>query len=134
MPQIYQMNYLKYGWFAEEVKSDLFGLEPFEQFIKLHEHFQDVILSLFNVPYETIEEAEFACVKHGGLSYTETQDMPFYKLSRWIKKINSENEKQKEAEEKEQAKYNMKDMNPKSMMKTAQKQSNFKQPKMPKIK
>ncbi|MCL2311724.1 MAG: hypothetical protein FWC41_04440 [Firmicutes bacterium] len=109
-------------------------MDAYEIFLKKHEYFQEAIMSAFRIKYEDIEELEFLCVEYGKLSYTEVQEMPFYKLSRWLKKVEANNKKKREEEEKESAKYNMKDYNPNSMMKNAQKQSNFKQPKMPKYK
>jgi hypothetical protein len=126
------MNYLKYGWVEEEMKSDLFGLTPFEIHIKLQEYFVDFIMSAFRIKYEDMLDFEFAVVTYGNLSYTEVQNMPFHKIGDWMKKVEEKNKKEREQEEKERAKYNMKDYNPNSMMKNAQKHNNFKQAKMPK--
>ena len=128
------MNYLKNAWYVEEAQSPLFNMDAFDIFLKKYEYFQDKIMSAFRFRYEDIEEMIFLSVEHGKLSYTEAQEMPFYELGRWLKLVEKNNKKKREEEEKEHAKYgNMKDYNPNSMMKNAQKSANFKQPKMPKM-
>ena len=131
-PLNYLINYIKFNWIKEEINSEFFGLTPYEIFVRKHEYIIDSLMSMFKVKYNDIEELEYLAVKYGGLSFTETQEMPFYKLNSWLKRTEEHEKKKREQEEKEQAKYKMKDYNPNSYMKNAQKYSNYKQPKLPK--